>query len=86
MHSIWRVKYAILDYEYRESDGAYGEIKEEIVGINGLTRIEMQCEDGLSWIIEKELIKSEKLSQMVRVRENIDGKGGTEVQRRPVDA
>lgn len=41
IENIYRIKYAVLDYEATTEMEVYGEVKEEIVGEMGLARIEM---------------------------------------------
>lgn len=76
---LYRIKYKIVNYTFHiEGDEdlyAEMEIKEEIVNESELTRIEMQAEDGLTIIEEKELLNPELLPSMERIIEFVDKKG-----------
>lgn len=85
MENVYRVKYAVLDYEPATEMEIYGEVIEEIVGETGLARIEMQCEDGLTVILEIEILQSKMLPERIRTVEYVDEKGqivGTETEER----
>lgn len=79
VEKLYRVKYKIVNYTFtiEDDDNLYGEmeIKEDIVNECGLIRIEMQAEDGLTIIKEKELLNPELLPSMERIIEYVDRKG-----------
>ena len=81
MANLYRVKYAVLDYTPKTEHEMYGEVKEEIVGELGLTQIQLQCDDGLTVILEVEVLQSKMLPDRIRTVEYVDEKGlvvGTE--------